>query len=240
MNADKDIPVDRFLHMIAIIPARGGSKRLPRKNVLPIAGKPLIAYTIEQAQQSRLINRVIVSTDDDEIASVSKRYGAEVVRRPDELSVDNMSTVPVLCHAVGSLEERESIVLLQCTSPIRNQDDIDKAINVFKEQKSDCLFSACRFKEYIWQVKGGIAESINFDYESQFWRGQDFPKQFRANGSIFIYKRVVLDKLNNIFGTGKISVYEMDYMSSFQIDTLEEFELCEYILTKKIQGVHKE
>ncbi len=219
---------------IAIIPARGGSERLPHKNILPLAGKPLIAHTIEHAQKSQLIDCIIVSTDSTEIAEVSKHYNAEVLKRPKKLSTNTTPTMPVLLHVVDYLQRKKGfnpniIVLLQCTSPIRKKDDIDNAIKTLIHKDADCVFSACRFKDYIWQMDEDTVESVNFDYRKQWWRGQDFPLQFRSNGSIFVYKNEALKKFNSIFG-GKLAIYQMDYLSSFQIDTFEDFQLCEYIL----------
>jgi N-acylneuraminate cytidylyltransferase len=218
---------------IAIIPARGGSERVPHKNILPFADKPLIAHTIEHAQKSQLIGRIIVSTDSTEIAEVSKQYNAEVLNRPKKLSINTIPTVPVLLHVIDYLERKEGfypniIVLLQCTSPIRKKDDIDNAIKTLIHTDADCVFSACHFKDYIWQMNEDVVESVNFDYWRQWWRGQDFPLQYRANGSIFVYKNEALKKMNSVFG-GKLAIYQMDYLSSFQIDTSEDFFLCECI-----------
>lgn len=225
--------------IVTIIPARGGSKRLPRKNVLPLAGKPLIAYSIEHAKQSRLANRVIVSTDDDEIACIAKQYGADIVRRPEELSTDTASSESSLLHVLEFLEKIEEfcpdmIVFLQCTSPLREQEDIDKAINSLIAQEADSLFSAFRFTKYIWHVTNGIVTSMNYDYKSERRREQEFPVQFQENGSIYVFKTWVLKELKNRLG-GKIAIYEMDYLNSFQIDTPEDFQLCECILNMKSQ-----
>lgn len=221
------------MNVIAIIPARGGSKRIPRKNVLPLAGKPLLQYSIEQARGSRLIKRVIVSTDDDEIVDIAVSCGAEVVRRPPELSDDTASSESALLHVLQYLEAEEGfipdlIVFLQCTSPLRKYDDIDKAIDTLIVHAYDSLLSAFRFNKYIWQMRGNAVVPINYDYKKR-WREQDFPVQFQENGSIYVLKSWVLKQLNNRLG-GKIGIYEMDYLASFQIDTYEDLELCESIL----------
>jgi len=219
--------------IIAIIPARGGSKRVPRKNLLPLRGKPLIAYTIEQAMRSRLVSRTIVSTDDDEIAEVARQYGAEVIKRPPELSGDTASSEAALLHVVGWLAEQENyqpdiLVFLQCTSPIRKESDIDNAIGAFLEKQADSLFSAYRFRKYIWQVQNGAASPINYDYRHR-WREQDFPHQVLENGSIFVFKTSLLQEQGNRLG-GKIAVYEMDELSSIQIDSEEDILLCNCIM----------
>ncbi len=227
------MPKQHAIEVIAIIPARGGSKRLPRKNVLPIGGKPLIAHSIDHAIQSRLVNRVLVSTDDEEIAAISRRHGAEVIRRSRKLATDNAASMPVLKHALRCLKKDDNyrpdlVVFLQCTSPVRRRNDIDNAVSAFMSQESDCLFSACRFKDYIWRVTDDKVVSINFDYRKEWWRGQDFPAQFISNGSIFVYRGAALEKAQSIF-FGRLAIYEMDFLSSFQIDSPEDFELCRSI-----------
>jgi len=225
--------------IVAIIPARGGSKRVPRKNLLPLRGKPLLAYTIEHAKRSTLVNRIIVSTDDDEISAVAVTYGAEVIKRPPELSGDTASSEAALLHVVDWLAEKEKyepdiLVFLQCTSPIRNENDIDNAITVFLESGADSLFSACRFKKYIWQVRNEEPSPLNYDYRHR-WREQDFPHQVLENGSIYVLKTGLLKELGNRLG-GKIVVYEMDELSSIQIDSDEDIMLCNCIMDMREKG----
>lgn len=206
---------------------------MPRKNLLPLRGKPLLAHTIEHAKRSTLVNRIIVSTDDNEISDVAIQYGAEVIKRPPELSGDTASSEVALIHVVDWLAEKEKyapdiLVFLQCTSPIRNENDIDNAITVLLENNADSLFSACRFNKYIWQVRHGEASPINYDYRHR-WREQDFPHQVLENGSIFVLKTGILKELGNRLG-GKIVVYEMDELSSIQIDSDEDIMLCNCIM----------
>jgi len=222
------------MQIIAIIPARGGSKRIPRKNILPLGGNPLISYTINDAVNSKLVNRVIVSTDDQEIADISNRSGAEIIYRPSELANDTATNLPVILHTLDYLKDKEDyspdvVVFLQCTSPFRKDDDIDNAIRVFLESKADALFSAFHFTKYIWRPTEDGAESINFDYKKEFWREQDFPPQYQANGSIFVYNPEGLRSAQSAF-FGRMVIYEMDYIHSFQIDTHEDFQLSECIL----------
>jgi N-acylneuraminate cytidylyltransferase len=229
-------------NIIAIIPARGGSKRIPRKNLLPLKGKPLIAHTIEHAKHSKLINRIIVSTDDDEIAEVAIQYGVEVIKRPPELSGDTASSEIALLHVVGWLGEHEGVepdilVFLQCTSPFRNENDIDNAIGIFLENDADSLFSAYRFNKYIWQMHNGEVSPINYDYMHR-WREQDFPHQVQENGSIYVFKTSILKKLGNRLG-GKIVVYEMDELNSIQIDSNEDIILCNCIMDTREKGASK-
>ena len=131
--------------VLAVIPARGGSKGLPRKNILPLAGKPLIAHTIEAARGSARVKKVMVSTDDPEIARVSASFGAQVIRRPGELATNTASSVDVLLHLLGTLEEPEpeTLLLLQATSPLRNSADIDAALDLFDRGACDAVVSVC-------------------------------------------------------------------------------------------------
>jgi len=225
--------------IIAVIPARGGSKRLPRKNLLPFRGKPLIAHTIEHAKRSRLVSRIIVSTDDNEISDVTVQYGAEVIKRPPELSGDTASSEVALLHVIDWLADKEQyepdiLVFLQCTSPIRNERDIDNAITVLLESNADSLFSACRFNKYIWQVRNGEVSPINYDYRCR-WREQDFPHQVQESGSIYVFKTAILKELGNRLG-GKIVVYEMDDLSFIQIDSKEDILLCDCIMDMREKG----
>jgi len=221
------------MNVLTVIPARGGSKRIPRKNLLKLDGKPLISYSIAHAKRSKLVNRIVVSTDDEEIAYTSKLDGAEVVWRPRELSGDAASSESALIHVLDYLEEHEKylpdlLVFLQCTSPLRNENDIDDAINTLIKLNADSLFSARRFKKYIWQLKDDLVSPINYDYNHR-WREQDFPYQVEENGSIYVIKSFILKQYNNRLG-GKIVIYEMDEFCSIQIDTYEDVLLTEHIL----------
>ncbi|MEK9135214.1 MAG: acylneuraminate cytidylyltransferase family protein [Patescibacteria group bacterium] len=157
-------------NVVAIILARGGSKRIPRKNVLPLAGKPLIAYTIEAAKRCGLINRIIVSTDDDEIAEVSRKYGAETpFKRPSELAGDTVLAEPCLKHAVEWLEQNENyktdiVVYLQTTDIFRPKGIIEKAIRKLLENDNlDSVFSAVKTHKNFWRNRNGDFERLAAD-----------------------------------------------------------------------------
>lgn len=225
------------MDVVAIIPARGGSKQIPRKNIAPLAGKPLIGYTIEQARQSRLVSRVFVSTDDEEIASVAHSFGAEIIMRPGDLAADTSPSEPSLTHALAHLNAKEGlrpdlVVFLQCTSPIRRPGDIDHAVATLQKEQADSLFSACRSHIFLWRRAIDGYESLNYDYRNRK-RRQDMPEEFVENGSIYVFKPWVLEKRGNRLG-GKIALYEMDYWSSFQIDVRDDLLLCEWILQKQL------
>jgi CMP-N,N'-diacetyllegionaminic acid synthase len=224
------------MKIVAAIPARGGSKGIPRKNVRLIAGKPLIAHTIGQALQARAIGRIFVSTDDGEIANISGEYGAEVVKRPAELASDNATSESALLHILDYLNHHEGfepdlVVFLQCTSPVRRSDDIDRAVDHLLKSKADSLVSGTAWHGFLWHEERGDAKPVNYDYLNRR-RRQDLPEVFRENGSIFIFKPWVLRKFQNRLG-GKIVLYPMDFWSAYEIDVEEDLALCEWILKSR-------
>lgn len=224
------------MNILAIIPARGGSKRIPNKNYIYVAGQPLIVHSLLHALNSKKVNEVIVSTDSANIEKIVKPLGVTIIKRPKKLAADKATSESALLHVLEvrnkqGLKDPDLVVFLQCTSPVRDPKDIDNAINLLLKEKSDSLFSACENSRFIWKLKDNTASSINYDYKFRK-REQDFEKQFRENGSIYVFKPNILRKYNNRLG-GKISIYEMDYWSSFQIDTSEHLELIEWILGHK-------
>ena len=221
---------------VAIIPARGGSKRIARKNLLTVAGIPLVGHSIRHALGARSVRRVFVTTEDPETAEVARRYGAEVIERPIELAGDHATSESALLHALDECERRLSssvdlVVFLQCTSPVRRPDDIDRAVEALQLGKADSLLSVSRNAGFIWEQKDGQLRSLSYDYRRR-QRGQDLPSQFRENGSIYVFKPWVLREHNNRLG-GRMTLYEMEYWSSFEIDTKEDAELCDWILLRR-------
>ena len=182
---------------IAVIPARGGSKRIPRKNVLPIGGKPLIAWTIEAALDCENIDHVFVSTEDAEIARVSRHYGAEIIPRPVELALDTAASEPVLLHALDWLLEvcninPEYLAMLQCTSPLRGADVIERAIDKIIELDCDAVVGVHPTIDYYFS---GALEGDRFmvDYDPlERLRTQDIARQYRENGSVYVTRSAFL------------------------------------------------
>ena len=231
--------MSKSLSILCIIPARGGSKGIPRKNVQLLGGKPLLAYSIECARGTPSISRVVVSTDDSEIAAVAKEYGAEVIWRPAEISGDTASSESALIHVLDYLRDTEGyepdlVVFLQATSPLRKPDDIQNAIEKLQREGADSLFSACPLHGFVWRKEGGRFVSLNYDYRRRP-RRQDAPEDLIENGSIYIFKPWVLRKFNNRLG-GKITVYYMDVLDSFQIDEPADLELVEKLLAIRRVG----
>jgi CMP-N,N'-diacetyllegionaminic acid synthase len=213
--------------VLAIIPARGGSKRVPRKNLAQFEGKPLLAHSIEDALGAELVTRTVVTTDDVEIRSVAVKYGAEVIDRPADLATDSSTSESALMHVMDTLRDRDGyepalVVFLQCTSPARDPADIDEAIRTLDRENADSVLSVARFDKYIWQPGRDSASPINYDFRRR-WRDQEFPPQYMENGSIYVFKPVILRENNNRLG-GKIALFEMAQSKAFQIDHAEDFQ----------------
>lgn len=205
--------------ILAIIPARGGSKGIPRKNIKEIAGKPLIAWTIEAAKNSKLIDKFVVSTEDKEIAAISRRLGAEVLVRPAELATDKITILDVLKHAVGCVS-CETVVLLQPTSPIRHPGLIDECIKDFLENKYDSLATGfnCKYLEY---GKGLLMR-------------QDIKGFFYDDGNVYIIKSDLLkngDRYGKKLGKKIISRWE-----NVEIDDEFDFFIAEKVLLSGRRG----
>jgi N-acylneuraminate cytidylyltransferase len=223
------------MSVITIIPARGGSKGIPKKNIIPFCGKPLIAWSIEAAAKADLVDKVYVSTDDQEITEVSIKYGAEVITRPRELAGDRNSSEEALMHAVEFLEKEgvavDTVVFLQATSPIRSSMDIDGAIKTFRDKQADSLFSSCLLEDYcIWSFYDAEKKSVTYDYKNRGNRQTRKP-YYLENGSIYVCKPEILKKENNRLG-GKLEMFTMPFWQSYQIDSLEDIEVCEYFMRK--------
>jgi len=216
--------------ILSIIPARGGSKGLPRKNIADLAGKPLIAWTIEASLNSEYISKTIVSSDDDEILNISKKYNADIIKRPDELALDTTAIEPVIKHVVEELKienlEYDYLVLLQPTSPLRYAKDIDNAFDMLFKNNATALISVCEIDNKILkafkQNKDTFIEGIS-NNKYPFMRRQDLPKIYLSNGSIYIIK---IDEflINNSFHTNKTISYIMNEIKSIDIDTQGDLE----------------
>ena len=203
--------------VLAIIPARGGSKGLPGKNIIDLAGKPLIAWTIEASLGSKYITKTIVSSDSDEILEVAKRYGSDTIKRPDEFATDISSSEVVVKHSLERMEEKfEYVVLLQPTSPLRDTVDIDCAFEKLFSSDATALISVCEYDNKILKAfkenEFGYIEGIS-NNKYPFMRRQDLPKTYMSNGAIYIIK--VDDFLkNNSFFTDKTISFCADSISS--------------------------
>lgn len=221
---------------LAIIPARGGSKRLPKKNTLNLQGKPLIAWTIEAAKNSQYIDTVCISSDDQAILAIAEKYGVQPLLRPDELASDTATTFDAIAHAISVAKEQyEYIVLLQPTSPLRTAKHIDEAILLLKNKSADAVISVCAMEHSpLWaNTLPNDGSMIDFIQESHVTRSQDLPDYYRLNGAIYICLTDRLLSEKSFFIADKIFAYIMDTESSVDIDNQLDFKLVELIMADK-------
>ncbi|KLE03673.1 cytidylyltransferase domain-containing protein [Aliarcobacter butzleri] len=222
---------------LAIIPARGGSKRLPRKNVLDLCGKPLIAHTIEAGLKSNYIDKVIVSSDDKEILEISKKFGAKTVKRPDELASDIATTFDAIKHTIdNNIDKYDYIVLLQATSPLRNEKHIDEAIELLEEKKANAIISVCEMEHSpLWSntlpdngnMKGFLRDEILNK------RSQDLEKYYRLNGAIYICRTDKLLEEKTFILKDEIYAYKMSRKFSIDIDEEIDFIITQTLIEFK-------
>lgn len=237
MNAADNVS---SIQRLAIIPARGGSKGLPRKNLQRLSGKPLIAHTIEAARVARSLQRIVVSTESPEIAEVGRQYGAEVpFLRPPELAGDETPTLPVLQHVLAKLEATEGctpeiIVVLQPTSPLRRAEDIDRAVDLLERSGADSVVSLCAAEHHpAWMKRLEGDRVLPFlENAPEYTRRQDMPPVYRLNGAIYISRRRILMQENRILGQDTRGLV-MDAESSVDIDTLFDLKLADLIMQER-------
>ena len=202
--------------ILGVTPARGGSKGIPRKNLRQICGKPLIAWTIEAAKASKLLDRYVISTEDDEIAKVTRQYGAEVIERPKALASDEASTLSVLQHVIQQFPA-DVIVLLQATSPIRDPGLIDRCISQFLQREADSLATGfmCKYVEY----------------GRNDLRRQDISGFFYDDGNVYVMKADLV-RLGDRHGK-YIERVLLDREQNVEIDDEFDFWLAEQILKSR-------
>lgn len=222
---------------IAIIPARGGSKGIPRKNVIPIAGKPMLAWNIEEAMASKFVDEVYVSTDDAEIAEVARTYGAYVIDRPMELANDTASSESALIQGLEALsiegDNPDVLVFMQCTSPLTATTDIDKAINKLIDEKADSCLTVTDFHYFLWKENDdGSVEGINHDKKFRP-RRQDREPQYQENGAIYVMKVPGFIEANHRF-FGKTVMSVMPQERCFEIDEPADLQIAEVMLSKAL------
>ena len=218
---------------LAVIAARGGSKGIPHKNLLDLCGKPLIAWTVEQARAARGVDVVAVSSDSDQILAAAEAAGAVGVRRPGDISGDLASSESAWLHALDAVDERlgrfERIVALQATSPIREPGDLEQALDTFDREHLESLLSVCEVEDYFnWRIGQSGPEPINYDYHNRRMR-QQIEKRYLENGSFYVLIPSLLREQNNRLG-GKIGFHVMERHKMFQIDRPEDVKLCAAIM----------
>jgi N-acylneuraminate cytidylyltransferase len=215
---------------IAIIPARGGSKRLPQKNIKILGNIPLLAHSILYAQANKdIIDEVYVSTDDNEIKKIAVEFGAKVIDRPDSISGDTEPTVSALKNALEQIDELvENVILLQATNPLRPQNLLHEAFNFYEKEKCDSLFTVSGNHQKFGKITDN--KFIPYNYEIG-QRSQDLEPLFFENGLLYITKAALI--LNNIIISENAFPFEINHIfAEVDIDTQEDFDYAEYLLSK--------
>jgi len=224
---------------LGVIPARGGSKSVPRKNLAALNGKPMLAWTIQAAQESRLLTHFVVSSEDEEIIRVARQYGALApFVRPSELATDEAPSLPVVQHAVREMEQRQEItydyvVLLQATSPLRNGTDIDAALEKLIQTGADSVISVVRVAHHhparMRFIVDDLLVQLPMGESREMQRRQDLPPVYIRNGAIFATRRSVVMEQNSMLG--KVSrPYVMPESRSANVDTKFDFLVVEEMM----------
>ncbi len=229
--------------VVALIPARGGSKGLPRKNILEMAGKPLIAWSIIQAKQSDIIDRVVVSTDDKEITEIADSFGAEIpFVRPKELATDEAKGLDVILHALRWFKEHgqtaDIITVLQPTSPLRLPADIDNSLDFFLEREADAVVSVCKTEHHpywsnVLPEDKCMKDFIRNDVDKK--NREELPEYYRLNGAIFIAKADFMIQNESYYGDNTYA-YVMPEDRSIDIDSHLDFRLAGLLMENRIHG----
>lgn len=220
---------------LAIIPARGGSKRLPRKNILDLAAKPLIAWSIEAGLQSNYIDKVIVTSDDDEILDIAKQYGSDTIKRPDELANDTATSFDAIKHTIDNVERYDYVILLQPTSPLRTAKHIDEAIELLASKKANAIVSVSEMDHSpLWNNTlpddGSMSNFIREEVKNK--RSQDLKTYYRLNGAIYLTKIDKLLEEKSFLLTKNAFAYQMDRENSVDIDEEMDFKLAGLLINK--------
>lgn len=225
------------MNVAAIILARGGSKGIPRKNIIDFCGKPLIAWTIENCLEGGA-SSVWVSSDSDEILQVGEAYGAKSIKRPDDISGDFATSESAWAHAIDYIERLNGkidwVLAPQITSPLREAKDIQLGIRKAAEGVYDSFFS-CSIAEdlFFWQKnEAGVLDSINYDWRNRK-RRQDIPEQYIENGSFYMFQPETLRNKNNRFGD-RIGIVEMEFWKLFEIDSPNDLRMCSALMKEFI------
>lgn len=222
--------------VLGIIPARGGSKGVPRKNIRPVGGKPLIYYTIRESLTAQRLSDVVISTEDSEIASIAKDFGAWVpFLRPEELAQDATPSFPVAEYTIKKLEEMgktyDYILWLQPTTPLRQASDIDRSIELLINSDVDCVLSVDPVEDYhpcrMYRLVNGVLSVLEKDNGTGLRQYLD--KIYHRNGAIYAFRKEVLMEYHNFFGK-KILPYEMPRSRSVNIDDEYDLLIADFLI----------
>lgn len=215
--------------IVAVIPARGGSKGIPRKNLRPFCGKPLLVHSIEAALGARCVDEVYVSTEDEEIGLISKQAGAMVIKRPFELANDTASTFSVIRHACDYLNSPDVLITLQPTSPLRTSLHIDGGFALLKDDVASVV-GVCETHRYHWREVGGLGVP---EFNKRLPR-QLMEKRYIENGALYISRSSVFENNDDVLGMGisslgKVCLYVMEEELAMEIDSVSDFEILEIV-----------
>jgi len=231
------------LKILAVIPARGGSKGLPQKNIRPLAGKPLIAYSIEAALKSKYVDKTVVSTEDEEIAKIAKKYRAEIIKRPEELARDDSPTVEVVLHAINWLEEAGEhyniIVLLEPTSPLREVEDIDKSIEILlNNKKARAIVGIAKLEamhpefNVVLNKEGFIRKWTDGSANFRVLRRQELDDVYFFEGSVYVSYVDTLKQKRTFYHELTLG-YVVPRSKSLEVDEIYDLIAAEAIIKKR-------
>jgi CMP-N,N'-diacetyllegionaminic acid synthase len=216
---------------LCIIPARGGSKGIPHKNIYPVGGRPLVDWSILAAKQSMLFEEIILSSDDEKILDRARQLNVTALKRPEEISGDKATSEEALLHALKStkMSTINEVVFLQPTSPLRTPQDLIDGLKQFRNEKLDSLLSCVRVHDrFVWEMKNGVFESTSYDWRNRK-RRQEIKERFLENGSFYIFKPQLLLETNNRLG-GRIGIFVMEHWKGTQIDSPADIPMAELFL----------
>ncbi len=235
------------MQVLGVIPARGGSKSVPRKNLARVEGRPLLAYVIEAARAAKRLERFVVSTEDEEIADVAKELGAEVpFRRPDELATDEVSIVPVVRHAMEAMDRlgfrADAVLSLQATSPFLEGEDLDRAIETLETSGADCVCSVERIEHghpyWVKRLEGDRILPFNDASDDSYLQREDLPPAYILDGGMFLRRRELLENWSGKdFGLGSdVRAVVLGGLKSLHIDDPLELDMARFFMNKKVGG----
>lgn len=216
--------------VIAIIPARGGSKGIPGKNLRPFLGVPLVARAVQAALGASHVDHVLVTSDDPAILAVARQYGADTVTRPEDISGDTASSESALLHALESspaCADAEVLVFLQCTSPLTTSGEIDAVIAALDERQADVTLAVVEVHVFLWEIdEDGVGVGVNHDASKARQRRQDRPRQYRETGAIYAMRVPGFKQAGRRF-FGKVSPVHLPHAVEADIDTLKDWQMLE-------------
>lgn len=225
---------------VAIIPARGGSKGIPHKNIAPLYGKPMLVWNIEEAKKSEYIDRVIVSTDSDEIALIAKAHGAEVIIRPEDISTDFATSESVLLHALFTMQEQgdvlpDTTVFIHCSSPLTIAEDIDGTIRAFRNADADTALSVVPFCGYFWKKDDVTGEALTDGHnKGERLRRQERIPKYLETGAVYVMKTEgFMQEKKRLFG--ETVMYEMPVERYYDVDTPRDLLVVNVLMAEQVK-----